>query len=340
MDGFQRLLKDRGGETREALAKYASEGVDPLHKMDLKVSVSGFLHSPETQFEFRFRNRTVIVASRQSGVALSKATKVTFSASGFENGEDAMRFGMALRDTLVVLGTAFPLGVDIGDVVNEYRLSTLRSQLDTHGATIRNEVDGLNVYPDVPHSTIRGGHMSAQVLLGPDNFVCAMNHVQAIIENAAEDQDGFGAALLINAAEGAVNPVGRITQAIAAIEMLAQNHAQRRSGTQIALIGRLLSNLRKDEAASAEDREAIANAIGMIKRTGLIDNGRNLIKYLGLGEDILADWKTVYDRRSEFFHGGKRLKTSEIADLAAKSLEIGRKIIRTYFEKKYDIHFK
>jgi len=243
----------------------------------------------------------------------------------FESEEAARKFASTLKTACEVSSVAARLGVDSGvDLPTSGFGELVKKHLrEQSGIILKDNVHGVDVFPDDPN--IRIGNISATgtVRAAPDPFLADLSHLYDIVENASQKTRDL--VLLLNYALMRPEPVAQIVFALSAVEMLGQTEDW--SADQKQLLNELAIVAKKSEIGSVQNREEVATAIqkGMYKlslRQGVL----RLLTALEL-EHLKPIWDELYGKRSTLVHGLAPKPGADYGELAYRTVSLCGQII-------------
>ncbi len=289
--------------------------------------VSKKLNIPTAKHQFTIAGREVVLSAVVDEIPIRDSDWLVMNARGFASEQDAIEFGHKLRTAVDVSSVATRLGLDsgvdrptsgVGQLVREHVARE-------HGTLLRDNVHGLDVFPDDPNVRIFSLSATGTVRKEADPF---LENLASLVESADRlSNRGKDVVLLLNYALMRTDPVSQIVFALSAVEMLGQQEAW--SEAQERLISDLASDAEKRSACTREERREIADAIRKrLHKISLRQGVMRLLTSLGL-EALKKEWDHVYGQRSTLVHGLAPKPGADYDQLAFRTMSLcGRILLR------------
>jgi len=245
---------------------------------------------------------------------------LVMNTRSFESEEEARAFGQKLKTACEVSSVGARLGIASGVDLPTSRFGKIVKDhvSEQSGILLRNNVHGVDVFPDNPN--VRIGHFSptVTVLAGPDPFLADINRLFGVVENTSQRTRDI--VLLLNYALMRPEPVAQIVFAFSAVEMLGQNEEW--SADQKQLLNQLADSAQNHVIGSAQEREEVAEAIrkGM-HRLSLRQGVLRLLTCLHL-DHLKPIWDDLYGKRSALVHGLAPKPGADYRELAHKTVSL------------------
>lgn len=298
----------------------------------IRFKVNTLLNISSDEYCFSLAGRDVVLSAQNRGSPILQSAWLVMRVTGFGCEDDARTFGAQLKTALEVASIANRMGIDTGIDVASSGISTyLRDQFASYGLVVKNDVHGLDVYPDFKIVKFASASGSLVVRMPPEPilkdvekfFTCAGN----------ESQLTKDIVLLLNHALMQEDPVSQIVFAISAVEMLGQDEAW--SKTQEAMLEELASQAETIEhECNQEERVEIAEAIRKsIHKIGLRQGVMRLLRSLELAH-LKKEWDTVYGLRSKLVHGLAPVPGADYSSLANRVLNLCGTILLQAVERE------
>jgi hypothetical protein len=310
-----------------------------VHFQDLEIQVS---NSETFRVRFRFRLQKklnikareyrlkmgacdVVLSPPLPEIDICDSEWLVMNTREFETEELARKFAAVLKTACEVSSVASRLGVDSGVDLPTSGFGELvkRHVREQSGIMLRDNVHGVDVFPD--DSNVRIGHISATgtVRAAPNPFLADLSHLYGVVENASQKTRDI--VLLLNYALMRPEPVAQIVFAFSAVEMLGQTEDW--SADQKQLLKELAVSAKKSEIGSEQDREEVATAIekGMYKlslRQGVL----RLLTSLEL-DHLKPIWDELYGKRSTLVHGLAPKPGADYGELAYRTVSLCGQIL-------------
>ncbi len=247
------------------------------------------------------------------------------NARGFDSEHDARQFATKLKSACELSSVAARLGVDVGvDAPTSGFGSMVKDRIrEQSGILLRNNIHGLDVFPDDPNVRIVSLNATGSVLAGPDPFLADLSIFYEYVDSTSQIMRDI--VLLLNYALMRPEPVAQIVFAFSAVEMLGQNEAW--SPNQELLLTELADRAEKSGVGSVNERREVADAIkrGTYKlslRQGVL----RLLASLGL-EHLKGGWDALYSERSKLVHGLAPKPGADYGELSERVLSLCGQIL-------------
>jgi len=301
--------------------------------------------TPPTLYRARLRFRLIkklniaatshIVSVDDVAVELSAQTPETnicdsewlvFNARGLPSEADARAFGNKLRAALELSSVCARVGIDAGrDLPTSGLAAHVKQKVrETTGELIRDNVHGLDVFPDDPSVRIFSMSGTASVLAPPDPFLIDLSSWHALGTNITAR--GKDIILLLNTALMQTSPVAQIVFAVSAVEMLGQEETWTEGQQQ--LLEHFAIHAEQSDALPQTERAEIADAIRRSHRMGLRQGVLRLLDRLEL-RHLKKDWDRLYGERSTLVHGLAPQPGADYGNLAFRTLGLCGRVLLT-----------
>ena len=294
-------------------------------RIRLRFRIGKPLDAGEAERSFCVGPRTVRLVSGTNGQLLKEAKWLVFEVRGFRSEQEARMFGDRLKIATVFSSIFCRLGVDLGnDLPNLYLGRIVVEQhLRSSGLELRNDVHGLDVFPDRGNIRINQGGFTISQLAPTDPF---LNRIGVVMPRLPEKlPKTHDAIMLLNAGLIDQEPLARMVLAISAVEMLGQSHSWHPD--QRILLERLASEAEADPDLPENQRREVAEAIRRnTYRIRLRQGVLRLLDALALS-DLKPAWDDLYQKRSGIFHGIQRTALPEQLDLANRAISMCGRIV-------------
>jgi hypothetical protein len=251
--------------------------------------------------EVKIGERDVVLSAALPDVDISESSWLVMNAGGFENEREATRFAARLKGACELSSAAARLGVDAGvDMpTSSFGALVVDHVREQSGILLRDNIHGIDVFPDDPNVCFGDCSGTGTVLAGPDPFLSDLDNFHEHVGSASQVTRDI--VLLLNYALMRPEPVAQIVFAFSAVEMLGQNEDW--STDQKRLLTELGTWAQQSSLGTVEERHEVAEAIrrGTYKlslRQGVL----RLLSSLGL-EHLKRSWDDMYAQRSTLVHG-------------------------------------
>jgi hypothetical protein len=250
---------------------------------------------------------------------------LVMNARSFDSEEEARTFARKLKTACEVSSVGARLGIDSGvDLATSGFGKIVKDHVrEQSGILLRDNVHGVDVFPD--NSNVRIGHLSATgtVLAGPDPFLADINNHFGVVDNASQRTSDI--VLLLNYALMRPEPVAQIVFAFSAVEMLGQNEEW--SDDQKQLLDQLAGFAQKQVIGSQKERAEVAEAIRKgLHKLSLRQGVLRLLLSLEL-DHLKPIWDDLYGKRSTLVHGLAPKPGADYSELAHKTVSLCGQIL-------------
>lgn len=259
------------------------------------------LNIESKEYRFRVGSYEIVLSPQLPDVNICDSEWLVMNTRGFQSEDQARLFAERLKTACEVSSIATRLGVDSG--VNlptaGFGESVKKRALEQTGIKVRDNVHGIDVFPDDPNICIININATGTVQASPDPFLSDLSNLYDVVENPSQQTRDI--ILLLNYALMRPEPVAQIVFSFSAVEMLGQNEEW--NAAQKQLIAELATTAQKSEIGTAPDREEVISAIqkGLYKlslRQGVL----RLLTSLEL-DHLKPIWDDLYGQRSMLVHG-------------------------------------
>ncbi len=277
------------------------------------------------EFRFDIGAREIVLSPQLSEQDICDSEWLLMNTGRFESEEDARTFAERLKTACELSSVATRLGIDSGvDLATSGFGKLVKDHVrEQSGIILRDNVHGVDVFPDDP--SVRFCHCSATgtVRAAPDPFLADLGHLCGDAESASQTTRDL--VLLLNYALMRREPVAQIVFAFSAVETLGQNEGW--SSEQKRLLNELAVLASSSEIGSAEERQEVAIAIEKgTYRLSLRQGVLRLLASLEL-DHLKPTWDELYGKRSTLVHGLAPKPGANYADLAFRTLSLCGQIL-------------
>jgi len=268
--------------------------------------------------------RDINLSSRTPETPICESQWLVANSRGFESEVEAKSFAVKLKAAAEISSVATRLGIDTGvdRATSQFAQSIKDKVREEHGIIYRNDIHGIDVFPDDPNLRFPFFSGTGIVRMQPDPFLSDINEFLEITENSSNTTKD--AALLLNYALMRPEPVAQIVYAFSAVEMLGQ---QDWSDAQRALLEKLADKAQRLGIGTDQERLEVAEAIRRgTHRCGLRQGVMRLLGSLGLNH-LRAKWDALYGERSTLIHGLAPVPGANYDDLARRTVSLCGQIL-------------
>ena len=245
----------------------------------------------ETERLLQIGRREVILTPPTPDVKIMDSEWLIMNARGFASEEDAWQFGHTLKSALELSAAAARVGVDTGRNLATSGLGKIvKDALAQQGAPVRDNIHGLDVFPDDPNTRIFAMSATGIVHAAPDPFLSDLDEiVQAAVTPSKRVADLI---LLLNYALMRPEPVAQIVFAVSAVESLGQDESW--SKDQKLLLRELAASAEESTTGTHTERQEVADAIRKsLHRLTLRQGVFRLLDRLSL-QQLKRAWDDLY----------------------------------------------
>jgi hypothetical protein len=269
--------------------------------------------------------RDVTLSPAAPDIAIRDSEWLVMNVRGFDSAEDAKAFATNLKAACEASSIATRLGIDSGvDLPTAGLGQQVRERVrEQSGLLIRDNVHGIDVFPDDSNVRILNFSASGSILAAPDPFLADLNSLHHTAANTSRKTKDV--ILLLNYALMRPEPVAQIVFAISAVEMLGQQEDW--SDDQRRLLSELASAAERAEIGTPDERAEVAAAIGTsVHKLSLRQGVLRLLASLGLTH-LKREWDDLYTQRSTLIHGLAPKPGADYGGLASKAVSLCGQIL-------------
>ena len=268
--------------------------------------------------------REVVLTPPTPDLKIMDSEWLIMNARGFAGEGEARQFGQRLKTALEVSAVGARVGVDTGRNLATSGLGKIvKDALAQQGAHVRDNIHGLDVFPDHPNTGIFTMSGTGIVHAAPDPFLRDLDEiVQAAVVPSKRVADVI---LLLNFALMRPEPVSQIVFAVSAVESLGQDESW--SSDQKALLRELAATAERATIGMHAERQEVADAIRKsLHRLTLRQGVFRLLDRLGLMH-LKQAWDDLYAERSTLVHGLAPEPGADYGDLAHRTVSLCGQIL-------------
>lgn len=302
-------------------------GPTNTYRARLRFRLQKKLNIAANEYRFAVAGREVFLSAPTPEQTIRDSEWLVMNTRGFASEEDARQFGHGLRAAIELASVSTRLGVDAGrDLATAVFGQTVKDHIKRQtGATVRNDVHGVDVFEDDPNVVILSVSATGSVLANSEpflSFAAELYHDAASLSDEARD-----VILLLNSALMRPEPIAQIVFAFSAVEMLGQRETW--APAQKELLAQLAASAKGSCLGTEQERHEVADAIvrGMQKlslRQGVL----RLLDRLGLAP-LKQVWDGLYKERSTLVHGLAPQPGADYSDLASRAVNLCGHILLT-----------
>lgn len=291
----------------------------------LRFRVQKRINIDANEHRLTIAGRAVVLTPPTPDVTIADSEWLILNARGFTTENEARQFGTKLKTALEISAVASRVGVDAGrDLATSGLGRTVKEQiLQNTGGDVRDNIHGLDVFPDSPNTRIFNFSATGTVRASAEPFLSDLND---LVEGAAAPSRRISdVVLLLNYALMRPEPVAQIVFAVSAVESLGQDEAW--TPDQQALLRELAKAAEPSSTGTAAERQEVGDAIRKsLHRLTLRQGVFRLLNRLGL-EDLKKPWDDLYAERSTLVHGLAPRAGADYGDLAHRTVSLCGQIL-------------
>jgi len=276
------------------------------------------------EYRIQVSTHEVVISPQLPDLDIMDSEWLVMNVRDFKSEQEAKKFAAKLKTACEVSSVAARLGIDSGlDLPTSGFGKFVKDQVREHsGILLRDNVHGVDIFPDNPNVRIGIISGTATVRAAPDPFLADLNHLHEVVENASQKTRDI--VLLLNYALMRPEPVAQIVFAFSAVEMLGQT--ENWSADQKRLLGALAVSARESRIGTEQEREEIASAIQCMHKLSLRQGVLRLLASLDL-DHLKPVWDDLYGKRSTLVHGLAPKPGADYGDLAFKTISLCGQIL-------------
>jgi hypothetical protein len=278
------------------------------------------LNIKEHEHRFKVGGRDVVLSPPLPDIPISESEWLVMNARGFDLENAASTFAEKLKAASEISSVATRLGIDSG-----INLATagLGQAVRTHiqeqtGLEIRDNVHGVDVFPDDPNVRILNITATGSVLAEPDPFLSDLNRLLHVADGTSKKTRET--VLLLNYALMRPEPIAQIVFAFSAVEMLGQQEEW--SSAQKCLLDKLATDAENAAIGTVDERREVSAAIKRsTQKLGLRQGVLRLLTSLDLSH-LKKKWDELYGQRSTLVHGLAPQPGADYSQLATETVSL------------------
>jgi membrane-bound metal-dependent hydrolase YbcI (DUF457 family) len=296
------------------------------YRLRFRFWVQKQLSMTETEHWLEIGGREVLLRAAVKDARISDSRWLILSATGFGSESDARAYGDRLRIACEISSVMARLGVNTG--IDQATLSFSRMMKENalqQGTVLRDNVHGIDVFPDDPNVLIPTLNAEGTVRAAPQPFLGEMS---ALFEGVFEVSTRVrNIILLLNYALSRTDPVAQIVFSVSAVEMLGQDF-ELWTDAQKKLLGDLVAAAQGSGVGDESERKEVVIALQRLHRLGLRQGVMRLLSDLDR-IDLRKRWDTLYEKRSSLVHGLAPAPGVRYDELAQESMTVCAQILLT-----------
>jgi hypothetical protein len=276
------------------------------------------------EHRLQIAGREVVLTPPTPDLKIMDSAWLIMNARGFDSENEATEYGRRLKTALEVSSVAARIGIDTGRNLATAGLGKIVTDaLAEQGARVRDNIHGLDVFPDHPNTRIFNLEATAIVHAAPDPFLSDLDEiVRTAVPPSPRITDVI---LLLNYALLRPEPVAQIVFAVSAVESLGQDESW--SKDQKQLLRELAAAAEQSATGTDAERQEVADAIRKsLHRLTLRQGVFGLLDRLGL-QHLKQPWDALYAERSTLVHGLAPQPDADYGDLAHRTVSLCGQIL-------------
>ena len=288
--------------------------------------VQNKLNLKQAEQRLTVAGREVVLSPQIPDTNIEDSEWLVMKACGFESADDAEDFARKLKASTEFSSVISRLGTDAGVNKNTGGFAkVVKDNLrEKHGVLLRDNVHGIDVYPDDPNVRIAIISATGNVRSAPDPFLSDIDELYGVVGNASPRAKDI--ILLMNYALTRTDPVAKIVFAVSAVEMLGQD--EKWSAPQVQLLAEMAGAAEKSSTGNPQERSEIAEAIRRMHKLSLRQGVLRLLESLQLGH-LKKKWDDLYSERSTLVHGLAPQPGVNYSDLSHRTMSLCGRILLT-----------
>jgi len=287
-------------------------------RLQKKIRIDGKEH------RLQIAGREVVLTPPTPDLKIMDSEWLIMNARGFASEDEARQFGHRLKTAVEVSAVAARVGVDTGRNLATSGLGKIvKDALAQEGAHVRDNIHGLDVFPDHPNTRIFTMNATGIVHAAPDPFLSDLDEiVRAAVTPSQRVADVI---LLLNYALLRPEPVAQIVFAVSAVESLGQDESW--SKDQKQLLREIAAAAEQSATGTDAERQEVADAIRKsLHRVTLRQGVFRLLDRLGL-QHLKKPWDDLYVERSTLVHGLAPQPGADYGELARRTVSLCGQIL-------------
>jgi hypothetical protein len=263
-------------------------------------------------------------------LAISESNWLVMNTVGFSSEDEARSFAKNLKVASEISSVASRLGIDSGmNLATAGVGQIVRERFRGAGVLLRDNIHGIDVFPDDPGVRIFGITAEGSVHKEPEPFLGDLSHYFGYAETLSMQTQNV--ILLLNYALMRPEPVAQIIFAVSAVEMLGQQDDW--SIEQKKLLSELAAAAEKSSLGPHE-RQEVADAINRgVQKLSLRQGVLRLLDSVHLGH-LKKRWDAMYGQRSSLVHGLAPQPGADYNQLAFEAVGLCGQILLKVIEKE------
>lgn len=281
----------------------------------------------ETERHLTVAGKEVVLSPQKPDTNISDNQWLIMDARGFQSARDAEEFARKLKASTEFSSAIARLGTNAGiDRPTSGFGKVVKDRIfEEHGLLLRDNVHGIDVFPDDPNTRIAVISGSGTVRSAPDPFLSDIDELYGVVDNASSRSRDI--ILLMNYALTRTDPVAMIVFAVSAVEMLGQQ--QKWSVLQGQLLADAASFVERSSIGTVQERSEVADAIRRgTHKLSLRQGVHRLLESLELAH-LKGKWDDLYGERSTLVHGLAPQPGIDYSELASRTMSLCGYILLT-----------
>ena len=220
--------------------------------------------------------------------------------SGFPSEKEARKCGIRLKQSLLILGAKFRLGIDVGKDERKGGVSKfIKEEAKKAGRIILDDIHGLMTYSEELPVNVISLSASGILSMSPKIFIDEFIRIFSLNPELSEKQTL--ALELYNMSHFESSSRARFVTLVSAIEALSMKRI--RSESELKHID-ILIQLTKKSGLKKSALDSLINALNNLRDESISKACRNQIRSC-LGKEAMEQFQIFYNVRSTILHSGK-----------------------------------
>jgi hypothetical protein len=295
-----------------------------LWRVRLRFRLQSKLRIDANEHRLQIAGHEIVLTPPTRDLKIMESSWLIMNGRGFASEDDARLFGQKLKTALELSSVAARVGVDAGRNVATSRLGkAIKEAIAQDGARVRDNIHGLDVFPDHPDTRIFSANVTGTVGVEPDPFLSDLDEI--VRTDAATSPRIADIILLLNFALMRQEPEAQIVFALSAVESLGQDESWTKN--QKLLLRELAAAAAQSSTGTDSERQEVADAIRKsLHRLTLRQGVFRLLDRIGLPH-LKRPWDALYAERSKLVHGLAPQPGADYADLARRTISLCGQIL-------------
>ena len=271
------------------------------------VAHKGIISGSSKEFEFDLPNGHVATLHCLDSEKFCESTKFVIRAGGYKTEEDASRYGYKIKDAILLYGTKYRVGVDLGkDKASGFLAPTVKDKIfNEHGVKMIDDVHGLSVYSEEHPTSCMSIKATGLVNVREVEFLT--NEIRDLLYKDVQlDSQTKLAMELLTASFFESSVRARFLTLVLAAESILR--PEDRSEKAVNLVGELIEKVKVSDITE-DEKNSIKGSLRWLYKDSISQSLRQMAirnltgkAYDGVNPEIFI--KRCYEARSKLVHSG------------------------------------